>query len=84
MKNKPYNSKYNCLKATNIVKYAGKDLEFRQKNPRKFKLTNITNQMTILCDDLITTGATIKQAKKALEKKNNEVLFSLTLADAKL
>ena len=76
--------KYNCLKATNIVKYAGKDLEFRQKNPRKFKLTNISNQMTILCDDLITTGATIKQAKKALEKKNNEVLFSLTLADAKL
>ena len=76
--------KYNCLKATNIVKYAAKDLEFRQKNPRKFKLTNITNQMTILCDDLITTGATIKQAKKALEKKNNEVLFSLTLADAKL
>jgi competence protein ComFC len=35
--------------------------------------------MTILCDDLITTGATIKQAKKTLEKKNNEVLFSLTL-----
>ena len=76
--------KYNCLKASNIVKYAGKDLEFRQKNPRRFKTTNITNQMTILCDDLITTGATIKQAKKALEKKNNEVLFSLTLADAKL
>ena len=76
--------KYNCLKATNIVKYAGKDLEFRQKNPRHFKLINISNQMTILCDDLITTGATIKQAKKALEKKNNEVLFSLTLADAKL
>jgi competence protein ComFC len=35
--------------------------------------------MTILCDDLITTGATIKEAKKTLEKKNNEVLFSLTL-----
>jgi competence protein ComFC len=35
--------------------------------------------MTILCDDLITTGATIIQAKKALEKKNNQVLFSLTL-----
>jgi competence protein ComFC len=40
--------------------------------------------MTILCDDLITTGATIKEAKKALEKKNNQILFSLTLADAKL
>ena len=66
------------------VKYAGKDLEFRQKNPRRFQSTNISNKMTILCDDLITTGATIKEAKKALEKKNNQVLFSLTLADAKL
>jgi len=76
--------KYNCLKAQNIVKYAGKDLEFRQKNPRRFKCTKISNQTTILCDDLITTGATIKEAKKALEKRNNQVLFSLTLADAKL
>ena len=59
-------------------------MEFRQKNPRKFKVTNISNQLTILCDDLITTGATIREAKKALEKKNNQVIFSLTLADAKL
>ena len=71
--------KYNTLKATNIVKYAGKDLEFRQKNPRKFKVTKLSNQLTILCDDLITTGATIRQAKDALEKENNQVLFSLTL-----
>ena len=76
--------KYNTLKATNVVKYAGKDLEFRLKNPRKFKVTKLSNQVTILCDDLITTGATINQAKKALEKENNQVLFSLTLADAKL
>lgn len=76
--------KYNCLKAKNIVKYAGKDLEFRQNNPRKFEVNKIENSLIILCDDLITTGNTIKQAKKALEKKNNKVLFSLTLADAKL
>lgn len=75
--------KYNCLKARNIIKYAGKDLEFRQKNKRDFKVTNISNQTTILCDDLITTGATIIEAKKALEKNKNQVLFSLTLADAK-
>jgi competence protein ComFC len=84
LKSQNITPKYNCLKATNIVKYAGKDLEFRQKNPRKFKVSSISNQMTILCDDIITSGATIIQAKKALEKKNNEVLFSLTLADAKL
>jgi len=75
---------YNTLRATNIVKYAGKDKEFRKKNPRAFKLNNFYNKTTILCDDIITTGTTIREAKKALEKNNNQVLFSLTLADAKL
>ena len=75
--------KYDCLKATNIVKYAGKDLEYRQKNPRKFKVASIYSRNIILVDDLITTGSTILEAKKALEKQNNKVLFSLTLADAK-
>ena len=76
--------KYNVLRASNIVKYAGKDQEFRKNNPRKFKVNQIKNQTLILCDDLITTGTTILEAKKALEKENNKVLFSLTLADAKL
>lgn len=84
LKSKNITPKYNCLKATNLIKYAGKSLEFREKNPRNFKLTNLFNQTTILCDDIITTGATIKEAKKVLEKQNNQVLFSLTLADAKL
>ncbi len=70
------------LKAKNIVKYAGKDLEFRKKNKRNFE-TNLTNKNIILVDDLITTGTTILEAKKILEKKGNNILFSLTLADAK-
>lgn len=74
---------FSQLKASNIIKYAGKDLEYREKNKRKFK-TNLTNKKVILVDDLITTGTTILEAKKTLEKKNNEVLFSLTLADAKI
>ncbi|RXJ86829.1 ComF family protein [Arcobacter sp. CECT 8985] len=74
----------NLLQAQNRVKYAGKDLKFRQNNPRKFKLANIHDKTTILCDDLITTGATILEGKKVLEEKNNQVLFSLTLADAKI
>lgn len=84
LNSKNIRAKYNCLKAMNIVKYAGKDLEFRQKNPRKFKVKNITNRNIILVDDLITTGSTILEAKKVLEKQNNTVLFSLTLADAKI
>lgn len=85
LKSKFIKPKYNHLKATNIVKYAGKDLEYRQKNPRKFKIPKtLRNEKIILCDDIITTGTTILEAKKILEKQNNEVLFSLTLADAKL
>ncbi|ADG92391.1 phosphoribosyltransferase [Arcobacter nitrofigilis DSM 7299] len=84
LNSKNIKAQYNVLRATNIVKYAGKDKEYREKNPRQFKLTNIHDKTTILCDDIITTGATIREAKKALEKKNNKVLFSLTLADAKL
>jgi competence protein ComFC len=83
LKSKNIKPLYNKCKATNIVKYAGHDLEYRQNNKRKFK-TNLSNKKIILVDDLITTGTTILEAKKTLEKKNNEVLFSLTLADAKL
>ncbi|AXH14191.1 phosphoribosyltransferase [Malaciobacter mytili LMG 24559] len=84
LKSKYILPKYNILKAQNHIKYAGKDLKYRQKNPRRFKVKNLTKQTTILCDDLITTGSTILEAKKALENKNNQVLFSLTLADAKI
>jgi len=82
LKSKYIKPTYSKLKARNIVKYAGRDLEYRQKNKRKFQ-TNLTNKKIILVDDLITTGTTILEAKKTLERKNNEVLFSLTLADAK-
>ena len=46
---------YNTLKSTNTVKYAGKDLDFRQKNPRKFKYTGPKNCDVIIIDDVITT-----------------------------
>lgn len=74
---------YSQLKALNIVKYAGHDLEYRKKNKRKFQ-TKLTNKKIILVDDLITTGTTTLEAKKVLEAQNNKVLFSLTLADAKI
>lgn len=70
---------YNSLKATNSVKYAGKPLEFRQKNPRKFLYTGEKNCKAILVDDIITTGLTLKEAKKTLEKSGVDVLFALTL-----
>lgn len=76
--------RFDVLKATNIVKYAGKDLSFREKNPRKFKINSFRDKKVILVDDLITTGLTILEARRALKRVNCEVLFSLTLADAKI
>lgn len=73
---------HNTLKATNIVKYAGKDLEFRQTNERNFKYIGKTNLQVILVDDIVTTGTTIREAKKVLLKHKCEVLFALTLTDA--
>jgi competence protein ComFC len=70
---------YNVLKASNIVKYAGKDLDFRQKNPRKFIYKGASNIDVILVDDLITTGTTLLEAKKVLKKHKVNVLFALTL-----
>jgi len=75
---------YNTLKATNIVKYAGKDLEFRQKNKRDFIYNGKENIKVILVDDLVTTGTTILEAKKVLEQSNCEVLFALTISDARV
>jgi len=74
---------YNTLQATNKVKYAGKDLEFRKKNKRKFVYSGEQNCQVILVDDLVTTGLTLLEARECLEKNGCEVLFALTLSDAK-
>ena len=76
--------KYATLKATNIIKFAGKDLEFRQKNKRDFKYSGAKNLQVILVDDLVTSGLTILEAKETLEKNGCEILFALTLSDAKI
>ena len=71
--------KYNLLKATNIIKYAGHDLKFRESNKRQFIYSGQKNIQIILVDDIITTGSTILEAKLLLEESGCEVLFALTL-----
>ncbi len=75
--------KYHSLIALNRVKYWGKSLDFRLKNPRNFKYTFKKGIDVILVDDIVTTGSTLKEAKKTLEKYDVNVLFALTLADAR-
>ncbi|CAM2865724.1 ComF family protein [Helicobacter burdigaliensis] len=75
---------YNALEARNKVTYAGKDLKFRLKNPRNFKVNrSLKDKRVILVDDIITTGTTLKEAKVAVQNNGGEVICAFTLADAK-
>ncbi|MEA2072764.1 MAG: phosphoribosyltransferase family protein [Campylobacterota bacterium] len=78
---KPLHSK---LRANNSVSYSGKSLHFRLTNPRNFTIKKFTQKSVILVDDIITTGTTLSQALSLMKKKNKDVLFCLTLADARL
>lgn len=73
---------YNSLKATNKVHYSGKPLSFRKANKRGFKVLKKPNLPIILVDDIVTTGETLLQAKKALQKEGLEVICAIVLADA--
>jgi len=74
---------YAKLMATNPVKYAGKNLQFRLENPRNFRYSGLQNIEVILVDDIITTGTTLLEASRVLQQNRVKVLFALTLADAK-
>ena len=74
---------YRCLHASSNVNYSGKDLNFRLAHPRNFKILKRPPYPVILIDDVVTTATTLIEAKTALEKAGVEVLFALTLADAR-
>lgn len=75
---------YNRLRANNRVSYAGKSKEFRLLNPRDFRIKNLRDSNIVIVDDIVTTGSTFIQAAQSIAKNNNNVLFCLSLADARL
>ncbi len=81
---KNINTHFASLRATNNISYSGKSLKFRKDNPRKFKLNFRNAQNVVLVDDIITTGTTLLEAKKTLQKSGITPLFAITLADAKV
>jgi len=74
---------YATLLAHNPVSYAGKPLQYRLDHPRDFRYTGQPGLEVILIDDIITTGITLQQAQQVLMQHDVEVLFALTLADAR-
>lgn len=74
---------FNKLRAENDVRYSTKSLAYRLKTPRGFSYHDSGQKDIILVDDILTTGTTILEAKKAIEKSLSIPLFALTLADAR-
>lgn len=71
------------LLSQNRVTYAGKTLQYRLDNPRDFRYRGKGGIDAILVDDIITTGITLQEAHKMLLQHGVNVLFALTLADAR-
>lgn len=73
---------YKSLRAQNEHTYSGQKLAFRQSHQRDFMLTCKEGIDVVLIDDIVTTGTTLQEAQKVLEKNGVNVLFALVLADA--
>lgn len=72
-----------ALVARNRVNYAGKTLRYRLENPRDFLYRGPSGIRAVLIDDIVTTGVTLQEAHSLLRRSGVEVVFALTLADAR-
>ena len=74
--------RYGNLRATNHHKYAGKSVEERMMNPRRFSYKALEEDEVILVDDIVTTGMTLSEASEVLHAQGKKVILCLTLTDA--
>ncbi|MDF1879699.1 ComF family protein [Sulfurimonas sp. MAG313] len=75
--------RYAKLRALSSTSYSGKDYQFRLLNPRNFQMKTFEEEDVIIVDDIITTGLTLTQAVQEVQNQGKNVLFCLTLADAR-
>ncbi len=83
MRSAVFEPSWGAMRAKNDVVYAGQSLEFRKNNPREFEFRATKHKDIVLIDDIVTTGTTLLEAKTCAEKAGYEVLFAVTLADAR-
>jgi competence protein ComFC len=80
LSNPPLNG---ALLSSNHITYARKTLQYRLDNPRDFRYCGYEGIDAILVDDIVTTGITLQEAQNKLREHGVNVLFALTLADAR-
>ncbi len=83
LKSKQIKPLYRAIRAKNSVSYSGKSLAYRMEHPRDFEVKIKGNNHLILVDDIVTTGLTMMEARKAVENSGQSPIFGLCLADAK-
>ena len=80
---KSFTPLFGVLKAQNGIHYAGKSLKYRQNHKKGFIYSGKQGISAVLIDDIITSGASIDEARECLESNNVRVLFALVLSDAR-
>ena len=74
---------FGALTAQNNIHYAGKSLKYRQNHKKGFVYSGRRGISAVLIDDIITSGASIDEARECLEQSGVNVLFALVLSDAR-
>ena len=80
---KSFTPLFGALKAKGDIHYAGKSLKYRQNHKKGFVYSGKRDISAVLIDDIITSGASIDEARECLEKNGVRVLFALVLSDAR-
>lgn len=80
---KSFTPLFGVLKAKNGIHYAGKSLKYRQNHKKGFVYSGKMGISAVIIDDIITSGASIDEARECLEKSGVNVLFALVLSDAR-
>lgn len=74
---------YGRIYAQSIVRYAGRNIDFRRSNPRNFTTTLTPSDACdgiILYDDVVTSGTTILEAANLLKKHHIPFCCAIALA----
>lgn len=80
---KSFTPLFGTLQARNDIHYAGRSLQYRQSHKKGFVYSGKSGIDAVIIDDVITSGASIDEARRVLSESGVNVLFALVLSDAR-